>query len=400
MNYGEGEQLSAEMAVLGHEETFSSESADIVILNTCTVVDITEKKMISRMTELKKEGKQVIVTGCMAKVQPDRVLIRLPDSLIIPPDRYSEFSKEISQRYGNGPVVCNIRSSNILPISMGCLGDCAYCITKFARGTLNSYDPGTLVSKFDSLVGNGIREILVTAQDTGCYGSDIGTDLPSLLREMLKNKNEFRIRIGMMNPNSLIPILDDLLEVMKDPRVYRFLHIPVQSGSNPILKRMNRYYTAWEFFCLVRKIRSVYPELSISTDLITGFPGETNDDHKMSMELLENLRADTVNITRFSPRPGTEAALMRAQVHGRISKDRSTELTVLRNKIEYENNIMLIGRRMGALITENGKEGTMIARTDNYRQAVVGSDLPIGTFVNIEITGCKPAYLIGRVLKN
>jgi tRNA A37 methylthiotransferase MiaB len=137
--------------------------------------------------------------------------------------------------------------------------------------------------------------------------------------------------------------------------------------------------------------------VSISTDLISGLPGETDDDHRKSIELLKELRADTVNITRFSSRPGTETASME-QVHGRISKDRSTELTVTRSKIEYENNVKHIGRRERALITEAGKEGTMIARTDDYRQIVVRSDLPIGSFISTEITGCRPAYLLGRVL--
>jgi MiaB/RimO family radical SAM methylthiotransferase len=254
-----------------------------------------------------------------------------------------------------------------------------------------------IVSTFDSLIGNGIKEVLVTAQDTGCYGSDVGTDLPSLLRKMLENKEDFRIRIGMMNPNSLLPVLDSLLDVMADPRIYKFLHIPVQSGSDSVLKRMNRYYSAGEFLGLVEKIRTRYPDVSISTDLISGFPGETDGDHMKSIELLEELSADNVNITRFSSRPGTGAASME-QVHGRISKDRSTDLTVIRNKIEYENNVKLIGKRERALITEAGKEGTMIARTDNYRQVVICSDLPIGSFISVEITGCKPAYLLGRVL--
>lgn len=400
MNYGEGGQLSEKMHELGYEEAFSSEEADIVILNTCTVVDTTEKKMIRRMSELRSAGKEVIVTGCMAKVQTNRVMIRLPDSMIIPPDRYSEFSLKVSERYGIG--CCHTESgpcSNILPIAQGCLGDCTYCITKFARGRLSSYEPNELVRRFGSIVESGAREILVTAQDTGCYGADIGADLPSLLRRMLEKKEEFMIRIGMMNPESLIPVIDGLLDVMRDPRIYRFLHIPVQSGSDSVLKRMNRSYSAEEFLDIANKLRSVYPEISISTDLISGFPGETDDDHKKSLELIRNLRADTINITRFSSRPGTEAALMEP-VHGRISKDRSAELTELKNKVEYENNTKMIGRVERGIISETGKMGTMITRTHNYRPVAVRSDLPIGSFVKVEITGCESTYLIGRVLSD
>lgn len=397
MNYGEGDQLSERMAAMGHEEVSDAGSADIVILNTCTVVDTTEKKMIRRMSELRRSGKEVVVTGCMAKVQAGRVAIRLPDSLVIPPDRYSEFSSEVSGRYGPGcSCAGTAKCSNILPIAQGCLGDCAYCITKFARGGLSSYDPDELVSRFGSAVGSGAKEILVTAQDTGCYGLDIGTDLPSLLRRMLENKGEFMIRIGMMNPDSLMPIADDLLDVMKDPRIYRFIHIPVQSGSDAVLKRMNRAYSAEGFLDLAGRLRSAYPGISISTDIISGFPGETDEDHRKSIDLIERLKADTVNITRFSSRPGTEAALME-QVHGRISKGRSAELTDVKNKVEYGNNLRMIGRTERALITETGKEGTVIARTMNYRPVAIRSDLPVGTFITAEITGCEPTYLIGRL---
>ena len=398
MNYGEGGQLSERMSALGHEESPSAEAADIVVLNTCTVVDTTEKKMIRRMSELRKAGKEVIVTGCMAKVQANRIMIRLPDSLVVPPDRYSEFSSDVSERYGTGPCSEKARPSNILPIAQGCLGNCSYCITRFARGRLYSYGPDEIVQRFDSIVEGGAKEVLISAQDTGCYGSDIGTDLPSLLGRMLENKSDFRIRMGMMNPNSLMPIADGLLDAMDDARIYKFIHIPVQSGSDDVLRKMNRPYSVEEFFALTAKIRSRYPEVSISTDLISGFPGETDEDHAKSLGLIKELKADTVNITRFSARPGT-AAMRMEQVHGRVSKDRSAELTDMKNRVEYENNIRAVGKVEGALITEAGKKGTMIARTGNYRPVVVASDLPVGSFVTVELTGCEPTYLFGKVLE-
>ena len=398
MNYGEGDQLSEKMSALGHQRVDDAKSADIVILNTCTVVDTTEKKMIKRMNELKKEGKKVIVTGCMAKVQPSRIRIRLPDSIILPPDCYSYFSEDVSRRYGTGTCSEEAPVSNILPIAQGCLGKCSYCITKLARGWLRSYDPDKLVERFDLMVKSGIKEILVTAQDTGCYGSDIGTSLPALLRKMLKNKGDFMIRIGMMNPDSLVPIMDDLLDVMKDPRIYRFLHIPLQSGSADVLLRMNRKYSVLEFKEIVRALRTRYPEISIATDMIAGFPGETDEDHKESLELIEELMPDTVNITRFSSRPGTKAASME-QVHGRISQERSAELTETKMKVEYKNNAIMYGRIEKALITEHGKKGTMIARTMNYRPVAIECDLPIGTFVNVKIFGCAYTHLFGQLWK-
>jgi len=204
------------------------------------------------------------------------------------------------------------------------------------------------------------------------------------------------VRIGMMNPNHLGKILDGMIEVLQDPRVYKFLHIPVQSGSDTVLKEMNRGYRASDFLELVDRLRAAIPEISIATDIITGFPGETDEDHEMTKDLIRTLHADTLNITRFSPRPGTEAAGM-PQLHGRILKGRSTELTELKNQVEYDVNSRLVGQRFKALATEVGKEGTIV-RTDFYRPVVIREEIPLGTFLDVEITDCRSTYLFGKKL--
>ena len=402
MNFGEGEQLSKKMESLGHTRVNSPDEADIVILNTCTVVDTTEKKMVHRMGELKQEGKEIIVTGCMAKVQPKRISIRLPESMIIPPDQYDLFSGKVESAFGCAPCTETYKfgASAILPIAQGCLGNCSYCITRFARGVLKSYQEDELLNEFKSMLDSGVKEILVTAQDTACYGRDIDTDLPTLLRRFLEFEGEYRIRIGMMNPNNLDRILDDLMDVMEDERVYRFLHIPVQSGSNSVLEKMRRHYTVDRFMGIVNRLRERYPDISIATDLITGFPGETDRDHEKSIKLIKDLHADTVNITRFSVRPGTDAATMKNQIHGNISKERSTELTETKMSVEGDINSTLIGQRYRALVTENGRPGTMIARNRNYRPIGIEADIPIGTFIDVEITGSAPTHLVGRIVNH
>ena len=402
MNFGEGEQLSKKMESLGHTKVDSPDEADIVILNTCTVVDTTEKKMIHRMGELKQEGKEIIVTGCMAKVQPKRISIRLPESMIIPPDQYDLFSGKVESAFGCAPCTetYEFGASAILPIAQGCLGNCSYCITRFARGVLKSYQEDELLNEFKSMLDSGVKEILVTAQDTACYGRDIDTDLPTLLRRFLEFEGEYRIRIGMMNPNNLDRILDDLMDVMEDERVYRFLHIPVQSGSNSVLEKMRRHYTVDRFMGIVNRLRERYPDISIATDLITGFPGETERDHEKSIKLIKDLHADTVNITRFSVRPGTDAATMKNQIHGNISKERSTELTETKMSVEGNINSTLIGQRYRALVTENGRPGTMIARNRNYRPIGIEADIPIGTFIDVEITGSAPTHLVGGIVNH
>lgn len=397
MNFGEGRGLSEDMASLGYQPASSAEEADIVILNTCTVVETTEKKMLSRISELKKAGKEIVVTGCMAKVQPRRIEIRLPDSPIVPPSEYSGFKDVIVQRFGVGGCAVPIEFGTdcILPIAQGCLGNCSYCITKFARGTLVSYPENELLERFKGYIGSGAKEVLVTAQDVGSYGADNGTDLVCLIGTMLKSDGDYRIRLGMSNPDSLARISDGLTTLMDDERLYRFVHIPVQSGSNEVLKRMRRKYTIEKFMELVDDLRAAVPDISIATDLICGFPGETDEDHELSKKLIRELRADTVNITRFSARPGTDAALME-QVHGRISSERSAELTLVKNETELDVNRNLIGRTYKALATENGKDGTIL-RTGNYRPVVVRDSVPLGSFVDVEVTEAKSTYLIGNL---
>ena len=398
MNFGEGRGLSEDMASLGYQPASSAEDADIVILNTCTVVETTEKRMLARISELKKMGKEVVVTGCMAKVQPKRIEIRLPGSPIVPPSEYSGFKSVIMERYGLGgcAVPIDFGSDSILPIAQGCLGNCSYCITRFARGTLESYPKDELVSRFGRFVDGGSREVLVTAQDVGSYGMDTGTDLNDLVRSMLQHEGDYRIRLGMSNPDSLWRIADGLTPLMDDERLYRFVHIPVQSGSNDVLKGMRRKYTVERFMELVDRLRADVPDISIATDLICGFPGETDEDHQKSMDLIRDLRADTVNITRFSSRPGTDAALME-QVHGRISSERSAELTKMKNDTELDVNKALVGRAFKALATENGKGGTIL-RTGNYRPVVIREAIPLGTFADVEVTDARSTYLLGRLI--
>ena len=406
MNFGEGDQIASEMGSLGHTPAGSADEADIIILNTCTVIDTTEKRMIERISELKRMKKEIIVTGCMAKVQSTRISVRLPGSLIIPPGSYDSIGLCVSERYGPAgpPVSITERGTNndmavtsIIPIAQGCLGNCSYCITRFARGKLKSYSEELIMQQFKDALERGSREILITAQDAACYGFDSGTSLPKLIRRLLTADGEYRIRIGMMNPESLDVILDDLMEVMNDGRVYRFIHVPVQSGSNAVLKRMNRRYTVEQFIHIAERMRHFHPDISISTDLIAGFPGESEDDHRKSLKLICDVSPDTVNVTRFSPRPGTEAMSMDGQIHGRVSKGRSREITAMRFSEAEDRNRMLIGKTVRVLVTEEGKNGTMIARSGNYRPVIISGNNKTGTFADVDIIGCEPTHLFGSV---
>lgn len=398
MNYGEGDMLSRRMESLGYERVDKVDESDIVILNTCTVVETTEKRMIKRMNDLRAARKEVIVTGCMAKVQQSRISIRLPNALIVPPDMYDNFSELVENRFGvsDSTKRTPYGRTAIIPIAQGCLGNCTYCITRFARGKLISRSIEDIAAEFKEFVESGVREILITAQDTACYGKDIGTDLPTLLEELLKVEGDYKIRIGMMNPNHLKPILDRMIDCLLDPRVYRFLHVPVQSGSDAVLKAMKRHYTADAFLETIDRLRERIPDISIATDLICGFPGETEEDHKDTIALMRRLRMDTANITRYSPRPGTDSITLPGELNGNVTKQRSQELTEVKTEVEYDVNSKLVGRKVKVLITENGKDGTMIGRTINYRPIGFRTAHDLGEYVEVEITGCAATYLTGK----
>jgi MiaB-like tRNA modifying enzyme len=398
MNYGEGDMLSRRMESLGYERVDKVDESDIVILNTCTVVETTEKRMIKRMNDLRAARKEVIVTGCMAKVQQSRISIRLPNALIVPPDMYDNFSELVENRFGvsDSTKRTPYGRTAIIPIAQGCLGNCTYCITRFARGKLISRSIEDIAAEFKEFVESGVREILITAQDTACYGKDIGTYLPALLEELLKVEGDYKIRIGMMNPNHLKPILDRMIDCLLDPRVYRFLHVPVQSGSDAVLKAMKRHYTADAFLETIDRLRERIPDISIATDLICGFPGETEEDHKDTIDLMRRLRMDTANITRYSPRPGTDSITLPGELNGNVTKQRSQELTEVKTEVEYDVNSKLVGRKVKVLITENGKDGTMIGRTINYRPIGFRTTHDLGEYVEVEITGCAATYLTGK----
>ncbi len=398
MNQGEGGELSRRMAASGHSPQASADDAELVVLNTCTVVETTELRMLRRLRELRSQGKEVVLTGCMAKVQAPSLAAASPESIIVAPQEYPSFSERLRSRYGDGgpPQRPLPPGPAIIPIAQGCRGACSYCITRFARGGLRSVPVEDIEERFLEAIGRGAKEVLLTSQDNGCYGLDIGSDLPSLLDALLKHEGEHRIRLGMMNPEHFLPIADELLQRMEDRRVYRFLHLPLQSGSDPVLKAMGRRYSPRDFIFAVEKAREAFPGISLSTDVIVGFPGETEEDHRASVRLLQQARPDIINVTRFSPRPGTEAASMPGAPHGRVSKARSREMSSLRMSLGEGINKELVGKELDALVSEHGSEGSMICRSDCYRPVVIPTGPGVGERLKLRIVDAAPTHLFGE----
>jgi threonylcarbamoyladenosine tRNA methylthiotransferase CDKAL1 len=398
MNQGEGAALAERLAALGHEVIEDATEADLVVLNTCTVIGETEARMVRRMDEITAQRKRLVVVGCMASAQPDQVVKHAPNAIILPPREYGRFTSIIEESIGQGSTIPMRLPSSItavVPIAQGCMGACSYCITRFARGPLASSRPEDIIGSARSAVDKGARELLVTAQDTACYGRDIGLDIGSLLNSITSLPGEFMVRVGMMNPDSLAPVLPSFLSAWSSPKVYQFVHLPVQSGSVAVLHSMNRRYLPEQFTDLVATLRQASPDMVLSTDVITGYPGETDEDHRATAELLRIVRPDIVNITRFSPRQGTPAARACDQVPGWVSKERSRELTKLRFDIARNKNASMVGRRERVTITELGKGDTSIARTRSYRQVILPGKRDLGTILQVDIVDSAPTHLFG-----
>jgi threonylcarbamoyladenosine tRNA methylthiotransferase CDKAL1 len=280
----------------------------------------------------------------------------------------------------------------IIPIAEGCLGACSYCATKKARGALRSYGIRSIALRVERFLAEGAREIWLTAQDTGAYGLDAGTSLPRLLNAVCELDGDFRVRVGMMNPNHAKSMLGPLLESFSHPKMYRFLHLPVQSGDDGVLRDMGRRYTVAEFNAVVEAFRPL--DATISTDVILGYPTESEEAFQNTLRLIEEAKPDVLNSTRYWPRPGTAAAALK-QLPGSETKRRSRMVSDLFKKVGLERNRRWVGWRGSCLPSERNPDGTATARNDWYKPIIIdGAEL--GERLDAEIQKATYYDLRGR----
>ncbi|MBO8175626.1 MAG: tRNA (N(6)-L-threonylcarbamoyladenosine(37)-C(2))-methylthiotransferase [Thermococcus sp.] len=408
-NKADAEIMEALLVSAGHE-IVDLDSAEYVIVNTCAVKDPTEKHMRKRIKELLDTGKKVIVTGCLPHINIEAIDERVSAILGVKSiDRIVEAIElsergvkliDVEQREIDKlelPRVWKSKVVFVVPISEGCLNACTYCATRFARGILKSYSPEKIARWVKEALAKGYREIQLSSEDTGCYGFDIGTNLAELLDELTSIEGEFRIRVGMMNPNHVIKFLDELIDAYKDEKIYKFLHLPVQSGDNEILRKMGRTYTVEDFEEIVNAFRKEFPELNLNTDIIVGFPGESEEAFQNTVELIKRVKPDKINVSRFSPRPGTLAARMPNQIVGWRVKERSRYLHRLRLAISYEINQKYVGKEVLVLTHGKGKKGGVEGRTMNYKEIIL-PEAPIGEFVKVKVTKATATYLMGDLV--
>jgi threonylcarbamoyladenosine tRNA methylthiotransferase CDKAL1 len=401
LNIGETEQISSFLEKNKFKRTKKTTDADFIIINTCSVKMVTEQRMlfrIKKMLEGKKTDSKIIITGCLAATNKKEIQ-KISEELIILDTKLESlcealgikskaFSPKISHKKSHAHI-------SIIPISVGCLGDCTYCATRIARGNLKSYTIEEINNAFEIALKNS-KEIWITSQDLGCYGFDINTNLIELLKTLLKNKGDYRIRLGMMNPNHFLKIKKELIELFKDERLFKFLHLPLQAGSDKVLKKMNRKYSQKDYLSAVEYIKKKVPDLTISTDVIVGFPGETNADFEKTLLVLKKTKPLVVNISKYGKRKGTVAATLPFQLTEKVKKDRSRKVTAFIKAQMLIQNKKMIGKKFRALVSDNAPKVFFVARTNSYRPVVV--PLKLGEFVDVEVTEAFSHYFKGKIL--
>ncbi|MFP4523895.1 MAG: tRNA (N(6)-L-threonylcarbamoyladenosine(37)-C(2))-methylthiotransferase [Candidatus Woesearchaeota archaeon] len=378
-NQSDGEALKGLLERAGHELSSEAE-ADVVVLNSCTVKSNPEQRLFHR---IRHRSKPLVIAGCVPQAEPDdKHFEGLP---LLGPKSLTKISEAVdaalageAPRYLDAvdegrvtlPSVRTHSHIGIIPLNAGCLSSCSYCKTKHARGRLESYRPSDIERRFKELVSDGVKEVWLTSQDTGAYGVDLGTDLPALLERLLETEGDYRVRIGMANPQRLPRYLDRLISVLRDERVFTFLHIPVQSGSDKVLRDMRRGYTAGTFRDVVKRLKDSLPGLTVATDVIVGYPTESEEDCEATAALIEELRIPVVNVSKFYPRPGTPAASLKL-LPTKVVKARTTRLKKRCEAVAARRNGSLVGQEQEVLIDEYGKHGTLVGRTRAYVQTVL-----------------------------
>ncbi|MFB6111075.1 MAG: tRNA (N(6)-L-threonylcarbamoyladenosine(37)-C(2))-methylthiotransferase [Halobacteriaceae archaeon] len=401
-NRGESRQIERKLRDAGHHPVDEPTAADVAILNTCTVLEKTADNMLRRARELEATAADLIVTGCMALAQGEDFDAADIDAQVLHWD-------DVPAAVTNGecptttpdaePILDGV--IGILPIARGCMSDCSYCITKQATGRIDSPPVAENVDRARALLHAGASELRITGQDTGVYGWDTGErKLPELLDRICDLEGEFRVRVGMANPKGIHGIREELAAVFdRNEELYDFLHIPVQSGSDDILGDMRRQHQVQEFREVVETFDRVLGDWTLATDFIVGFPTETERDHEASMELLREVRPERINITRFSKRPGTDAADLDG-LGGSLKKERSSAMTDLKMEVVREAHEAMVGSTREVLVVEPGQGDSLKCRDDAYRQVILqgagASGLSPGDRCRVEITGQNTVYALGE----
>jgi MiaB-like tRNA modifying enzyme len=387
-NFGDTAKLVEILRYHGSTIAESPEEAEAVIINTCTVVGPTERHMLHRLAGFR--DLDLYVTGCMPKVQRDAILAVCSPTIVFP-ETIHDLYRYVRTVTGGGV--------GVVQLAQGCTGSCTYCITRLARGPLKSFSRDEILAQVRAFVRAGTYEIQLTAQDVSAWGMDAGHTLPELLTAIDKVPGDYRIRVGMMNPATVKGQTGDLIDAFAGDHMFRFIHLPVQSGSDQVLTWMGRGYSVAEFSEIVRQFRERYPGITVATDMIVGFCDETEADFSASLDLIRRIKPSKVNVTRYSRRPFTPVAKEKDYPDS-VKKDRSRTMNTVAEEVYASLNAMQLGKTVPFMVTETLRKGSVMARSPEYNGIVIREDLPVGFRGNAVLRQDRKYFFIGeRVLQ-
>ncbi len=417
-NLADGEVLAGCLDRAGFVLTDSEREADVIVYNSCSVKGPTENRMIDRIRRA-PIGKKIIVAGCLPLTSIDRLRESTRFDGVIGPAAGMEIVtvvnrvlcgekvEALDRASCSKPEYClpRVRRSSVVslvPVNYGCLGSCAYCCVVFARGHLRSYNIEEIVRRVASDVSCGAQEVWLTSQDMACYGRDLGTTLPALLEAVCSVTGDFRVRVGMMTPNLALDLLPKLVEAFGNSKIFKFLHLPVQSGDDLVLRAMNRRYSREDFKRIACEFRTAFPKVTLATDVICGFPGESKEAFGNTLRLIAEAQPDIVNVSKFFARPRTPAASITEGLvdHAEI-KRRSGEIAKLSRKLSYERNQSWTGWTGTILIDEKGKApGSWVGRNIAYKPITVKSNMNLlGKKLTVKVQKAFSTYLAGIIVE-
>ena len=432
-NSSDGEYMAGQLAEQGYALTEKKQAADVWILNSCTVKNPAEDHFRNEVQKGLDEGKKVVVAGCVPQGKPDADYIRGLSVIGVQQiDRVVEVVEEtlkgnqvrlfgqkkvqnlddddgsgqkLTRKGGGAPLsLPKVRRNpliEIISINTGCLNQCTYCKTKHARGELGSYPIGDIVARAQQSFEEGVVEIWLTSEDTGAYGRDIGVTLPDLLWKLVEVIPEgCRLRLGMTNPPYILDHLEEMAKIMEHPRVYKFLHVPIQSGSDSVLAAMKREYDSDDFCRVVNILKQkVDGGITIATDIICGFPTETDEDFLDTFAICKKYKFPSLFINQFYPRPGTPAAKMKRVASNKEVKQRTKILTDYFYSYEpYKNNVGNIYEDVLVTDISHDKE-YYVGHNEFYEQILLPKDDNImGKLVNVKILKATKFSMIGEVI--
>ncbi|MGE4486849.1 MAG: tRNA (N6-isopentenyl adenosine(37)-C2)-methylthiotransferase MiaB [Synergistaceae bacterium] len=425
MNSYDGDRIRTSMIHMGWKEA-PEENADVIILVTCSIREKAEQKVASEIgrydLRYRKTGSPAVaLVGCMAQriglsISKKFQCVRLvsgPRHLGLVPQGIDDSFSDGAQRFFMDDDPRTLEDLEVVPtertnpfkayvtITYGCDRFCTYCIVPYVRGRLQSRGHAEIIKEAEALAASGVSEITLLGQNVDAYGKDKKGEygFASLLKDVSRIEGIRRLRFATSHPKDFD---EDILEVMAEtPSICRAINLPVQSGSDRILKEMNRGYTRSQYLELVRRIRTVLPDVSLTTDLIVGFPQETEDDFRDSYDLLKELRFDIVHTAAYSPREGTKAAVMEGQIDNKVKAARLNEINALQSQIALELNEEYVGKTVEILLDGPAPrgEGSLQGRTKTDKVVIVkGSPECMGSYMDVKIIRASHWSLEGEII--